>query len=47
MKFENHLNSNYRRDISVQRCRIHKLRNVLDHLPEEKKAQAAWRLRRA
>ena len=31
----------------VQRCRIHKLRNVLDHLPEEKKAQAAWRLRRA
>ena len=31
----------------VQRCRIHKLRNVLDHLPEEKKAQAAWRLRAA
>jgi transposase-like protein len=28
----------------VQRCRIHKLRNVLDHLPEESKAQAAWRL---
>jgi len=24
----------------VQRCRVHKLRNVLDHLPEEKKAQA-------
>jgi transposase-like protein len=31
----------------VQRCRIHKLRNVLDHLPEEKKDQAAWRLRAA
>lgn len=31
----------------VQRCRVHKLRNVLDHLPEEKKAQAAWRLRGA
>ena len=31
----------------VQRCRIHKLRNVLDQLPEEKKAQAGWRLRGA
>lgn len=31
----------------VQRCRIHKLRNVLDQLPEEKKAQANWRLRGA
>jgi len=31
----------------VQRCRIHKLRNVLDHLSEQKKAQAAWRLRAA
>src|SRR5713101_1127862 len=31
----------------VQRCRIHKLRNVLDQLPEDKKAQAAWRLRAA
>ena len=31
----------------VQRCRIHKQRNVLDHLPEEKQAQAAWRLREA
>src|SRR6266581_9611470 len=31
----------------VQRCRIHKLRNVLDQLPEEKKAQAGWRLRAA
>jgi len=28
----------------VQRCRIHKLRNVLDHLPEERKPQAAWRM---
>jgi putative transposase len=31
----------------VQRCRIHKLRNILDHLSEEKKDQAAWRLRAA
>lgn len=31
----------------VQRCRIHKLRNVLDHLPQEKRAQAAWRLQAA
>ena len=31
----------------VQRCRIHKLRNVLDQLPEEKKAQTGWRLRAA
>ena len=31
----------------VQRCRIHKLRNVLDYLPEANKAQAAWRLRAA
>lgn len=31
----------------VQRCRIHKQRNVLDYLAEEKKAQAAWRLRAA
>src|SRR6478736_1060853 len=31
----------------VQRCRIHKQRNVLDQLPEEKKAQAGWRLRAA
>src|SRR6267378_6490503 len=29
----------------VQRCRVHKLRNVLDQLPEDKKAQAGWRLR--
>jgi putative transposase len=31
----------------IQRCRVHKLRNVLDHLPLEKRAQAAWRLRGA
>jgi transposase-like protein len=31
----------------VQRCRVHKLRNVLDHLPKEKQGQAAWRLKAA
>jgi putative transposase len=31
----------------VQRCRVHKLRNVLDQLPEDKKAQARWRLQAA
>jgi len=31
----------------IQRCRVHKLRNVLDHLPLEKRSQAAWRLRGA
>src|SRR3954452_24255458 len=31
----------------VQRCRIHKLRNVLDHLPKDQQAQARWRLQRA
>jgi len=31
----------------VQRCRIHKLRNVLDQLPEQTKTQVGWRLRRA
>ena len=31
----------------VQRCRIHKERNVVDQLPDEKKAQARWRLRGA
>jgi putative transposase len=31
----------------IQRCRVHKLRNVLEHLPLEKRAQAAWRLRAA
>lgn len=31
----------------IQRCRVHKLRNVLAHLPLEKRTQAAWRLRGA
>jgi transposase-like protein len=31
----------------IQRCRIHKERNVLEQLPEDKKAQARWRLRAA
>ena len=31
----------------IQRCRVHKLRNVLDHLPLERRAQVAWRLRAA
>ena len=31
----------------IQRCRVHKLRNVLEHLPREKRSQAAWRLRGA
>lgn len=31
----------------IQRCRVHKLRNVLEHLPKGKRSQAAWRLRDA
>ncbi len=31
----------------IQRCRGHKLRNVLEHLPREKRQPAAWRLRGA
>ena len=31
----------------IQRCRVHKLRNVLEHLPKEKRDQACWRLRGA
>jgi transposase-like protein len=31
----------------IQRCRVHKLRNVLEHLPKEKQQQAVWRLRGA
>jgi len=31
----------------IQRCRVHKLRNVLEHLSKEKQQQAAWRLRGA
>lgn len=31
----------------IQRCRVHKMRNVIEHLPKEKRSQAAWRLRGA
>lgn len=31
----------------IQRCRVHKLRNVLEHLPKDKQHQAIWRLRGA
>jgi putative transposase len=31
----------------IQRCRVHKRRKVLDHLPLERRAQVAWRLRGA
>lgn len=31
----------------IQRCRVHKLRNVIEHLPKEKQQQAVWRLRGA
>ena len=31
----------------VQRCRVHKLRNVLDQLPKEKHAQTRWRMQAA
>ena len=31
----------------IQRCRVHKLRNVREHLPKEKQQQASWRLRGA
>ena len=31
----------------VQRCRVHKQRNVTEHLPKDKQGQAAWRLRTA
>jgi len=31
----------------VQRCRVHKQRNVVEHLPKDKQAQAIWRLRAA
>jgi transposase-like protein len=34
-------------DVPVQRCRVHKQRNVVEHLPEDKQAQAVWRLRSA
>lgn len=31
----------------IQRCRVHKLRNVMEHLPKEKRQQVLWRLRAA
>ncbi len=31
----------------VQRCRLHKMRNVLEHLPKEQQPHARWRLQRA
>lgn len=31
----------------VQRCRVHKQRNVVEHLPQDKQRQAIWRLRAA
>ena len=31
----------------IQRCRVHKLRNILEHLPKDKQRQAVWRLRGA
>jgi len=31
----------------VQRCRVHKQRNVVEHLPQDKQGQAIWRLRAA
>lgn len=33
--------------VVVQRCRVHKQRNVVEHLPKEKQGQAIWRLRAA
>jgi transposase-like protein len=37
----------YGRNAAVQRCRNHKLRNVLDHLPEKQRAHAKLVLRAA
>lgn len=34
-------------DVPVQRCRVHKLRNVLDHLPHEEKVWVARKFRDA
>jgi putative transposase len=31
----------------IQRCRVHKLRNVIEQLPKDKQQQAVWRLRNA
>src|SRR5208337_2683064 len=44
------INAVFGADQPVQRCRAHKLRNVLDHLPEEQREQvksllrAAWKM---
>jgi putative transposase len=37
----------YGADNPVQRCRIHKVRNVMDHLPEEQKEYAKFAMRAA
>ena len=34
-------------DAFIQRCQVHKKRNVLDHLPEEHKAGVRWKLQAA
>ena len=31
----------------VQRCRVHKQRNIIEYLPKQKRQQAIWRLRAA
>ncbi len=43
----NAINAVYGNDNPVQRCRIHKLRNVLDHLPKDQHANARATLRAA
>lgn len=34
-------------EVPLQRCRVHKQRNVVEHLQPDKQAQAVWRLRAA
>ena len=34
-------------DARAQRCRVHKQRNIVEHLPKGKQQQAIWRLRAA
>ena len=34
-------------DALVQRCRVHKQRNIVEYLPKQKQQQAIWRLRSA
>ena len=38
---------NRRADAPAQRCRVHKQRNIVEHLPKGKQQQAIWRLRAA